>query len=152
MIPTAIFPIYNNDNNTDDTVNAKNDSKNNSFRSISPNQHQMRVSHLNIDERGSSSSSTAKSSLCDRNTSILLALSTLSQLSSEQEKRIMLTEIGDWEPITLSSSNEKSYHFHISLESIQDILVDQLAGQWTLPIMNETATGKCTTTNSAHLF
>ena len=144
----------NNDNNTvntDDTVNANNNTNNNDSLFISLRQHQMRAPHLNIDEHDSSSS-TPKSSLCDRNTSILLASSALSQSGSEQEKRIMLAKIGDWEPITLSSLNGKSYHFLTSLENIQDTLVDQPAGQWTLLITTETVTGECTTTNSNHLF
>ncbi|ORE01789.1 hypothetical protein BCV72DRAFT_281822, partial [Rhizopus microsporus var. microsporus] len=56
------------------------------------------------------------------------------------------------EPIILTSVNGKSYHFLTSLENMQDILVDQPAGQWTLPIKTETATRECTNTNSNHLF
>ncbi|ORE09470.1 hypothetical protein BCV72DRAFT_302710 [Rhizopus microsporus var. microsporus] len=97
------------DSNDNNTVNASNKNNNNSSLSINPRQRQMRAPHLNIDEYDSSYSSIANSSLCNKNSLILLASSALSLSSPEQEKRIMLTKVGDWEAITLLSLNGKSY-------------------------------------------
>ena len=107
---------------------------------------------MDIDEHSSSSSSITNASLCDKDTSILLASSALSLSNSDQEKRIMLAKIGDLEAITLSLLNGKSYNFLTSLENIQDVLVDQPVDQWTLPTTTERATGKCAVINSNHLL
>ncbi|CAO3679520.1 unnamed protein product [Rhizopus stolonifer] len=115
-----------NSNNNDNTFNA--DDSNNSnddAQSIILSQHQMQTSRLNIDEHSSSSSSITNSFVCDKKTSILLASSALSLPDSEQEKRILLANVGDWEPVMLSSLSGKTYHFLTSLENIQDVLVDQ---------------------------
>ncbi|KAG2230699.1 hypothetical protein INT48_003706 [Thamnidium elegans] len=56
----------------------------------------------------------------------------------------MLVKIGDWEAITLSSLNGKSYHILTSLENIQDVLVNQSVDQWTPPTTTERATGEYT--------
>ncbi|KAI9366306.1 hypothetical protein BD770DRAFT_423205 [Pilaira anomala] len=72
--------------------------------------------------------------------------------NSEQEKRILLANVGDWEPVMLSSLNGKTYHFLTSPENILDVLVDQPVGQWTLPITTKSVTGECTAINRSHLL
>ncbi|KAG1089801.1 hypothetical protein G6F42_019879 [Rhizopus arrhizus] len=85
--------------------------------------------------------------MCDERISILLASSALSLPDSEQEKRILLASIGDWEAVMLSSLDGKTYHFLTSLENIQDVLVDQPVGQWTRPVKTKSATGECIATD-----
>lgn len=123
----------NNDNNTDDTVNANNNSNNNNSPSISLMQHQMRALHLNINEHDSSSSSTPKSSLCANNRSILMASDAINLSETDKEKVLMLSKIGNWKPIIISSENGKKYHVLASQTTIGHILTDQPAGVWTLP-------------------
>ncbi|KAI9470855.1 MAG: hypothetical protein EXX96DRAFT_585969 [Benjaminiella poitrasii] len=107
---------------------------------------------ININEHSSNSSSITNSSVCDKKTSILLSSSALSLPDSEQEKRILLANIGDWEAVMLSSLNGKTYHFLTSLENIQDVLVDQSVGQWVLPITTKRATGESIAINRNHLL
>ncbi|CAO3631090.1 unnamed protein product [Mucor fragilis] len=52
----------------------------------------------------------------------------------------------------LSSLSGKTYHFLTSLENIQNVLVDQPVGQWTLPVTTKSATGECTAINRNHLL
>lgn len=141
-----------NDNSSNNNIfNADDSNKSNdNIQYINLSQHQMQASRLNIDERSSSSSSITDSFVCDKKTSILLASSTLSLPDSEQEKRILLANAGDWEAVMLSSLNGKTYHFLTSLENIQDVLVDQPVGQWTLPIKAKSATGECIARNRNH--
>ncbi|RCH80343.1 hypothetical protein CU098_001139, partial [Rhizopus stolonifer] len=122
--------------------------KNENTQSINLSQHQMQASGLNIDEYSSSSSSITNSFVCDKKTSILLASGALSLPDSEQEKRILLANVGNWEAVMLSSLNEKVYHFLTSLENIQDVLVDQPIGQWMLPITTKSFLLLTTRTNN----
>lgn len=100
------------DGNNNNTLNADDsNNSNDNAQSIILSLHQMQASRLNIDERSSSSSSITNSFVCDKKTSILLASSALSLPDSEQEKRILLANIEDWEVVMLSSMNGKTYHF-----------------------------------------
>lgn len=143
----------NNSSSSSNTINADDsNNKNENTQSINLSQHQMQASGLNIDEYSSSSSSITNSFVCDKKTSILLASGALSLPDSEQEKRILLANVGNWEAVMLSSLNEKVYHFLTSLENIQDVLVDQPIGQWMLPITTKSVTGECIATNRNHLL
>lgn len=64
----------------------------------------------------------------------------------------MLTKIGGWEAIALSSLSGNSYHSLTSPENIQNVLVDQPVDQWTFPTTNEGETRKYIAINSNCLF
>lgn len=100
----------------------------------------MEAPRLNVDGHSSNSSSATNSYKCDQRTSILLASIALSLPNSDQEKRILLASVGDWEPVMLSSLDGRSYYSLTSQENIQDVLVDQPVGQWTPPVKIKSAT------------
>lgn len=51
----------------------------------------------------------------------------------EKEKVLMLSKIGNWEPIIMSSMNGKKYYMLTSQTTIDHILADQPTGAWMLP-------------------
>ncbi|KAI9470474.1 MAG: hypothetical protein EXX96DRAFT_643307 [Benjaminiella poitrasii] len=69
----------------------------------------------------------------DKNTSIMLASNTYSGSHKEKENSIMLTKIGNIEPIILTCESGKNYHFLTSSENICEVLAEQPSGSWSLP-------------------
>jgi hypothetical protein len=93
----------------------------------------MQATRLNIDEYSSSSSSTTNLSLLPKCRSILMASDAIGLSEKEKEKVLMLSKIGNWEPIIMSSMNGKKYYMLTSQTTIDHILADQPTGAWMLP-------------------
>jgi hypothetical protein len=75
---------------------------------------------------------TPSESISDRKYATLIASNVLRLSEDNQEKKLILAKLGDWEPISFLSDTKKEYCMLASSSMIERLLHDRPTGEWRL--------------------